>query len=306
MKGKPFPELELIDYLDNVYPLVMPTRGVSEWSGFGMPPIRHWTTRAPFQTGESHWGYAIQPRIINVVMHTRGCDRNDMYDKTAANVQMLSPMTGAMRLRLITSDLRKYELHNVWLTGGYELSTQDQRTPRRQSSGLQLTAYDPIWKWTNSPLDAGETRDADGRTCVATDTFTVYENLVLPFTPPFILGSTADPVTLTCVNDGSVEMSPTISISGPVQIWELTNQTTGHALSWSGRDIYAGETLVIDIPNKSILIDGTEYAGVHLQGDIANFFLTPGSNTIQFQGYGGIISGTTEVAVCWYVEVLGV
>jgi len=300
-----FPELELQDNVGNVYPLVMPTRGVSEWSGLGLPPIKHWTTRAPYQVGQSHWGYAIQPRVINLVLHSKGCDRAGMYEKTRANAAMLNPMNGPHVLRLITPDLRKYELHNVWVTGGYELSTQDQRTPRRQSSALQLTAYDPIWKWTNSSLDAGETRDAYGRTCVAMGALASEAELTLGFTGPFLLGTTVYTATFTATNDGSWLVKPVITVTGPLEDWSLTNATASKTMYWDGYNISAGETVTVDIPNKSITNGAGTSLTTYLSGDFGTFGLNPGANVINFWGAGGAGAGTA-ISFCWFVEVLGV
>ncbi|RPJ40044.1 MAG: hypothetical protein EHM35_00110 [Planctomycetaceae bacterium] len=302
---KPFPELELESAGGTVYPLVMPYRQATEWSGLGLPPIRHWTTRAPFQTGESHWGYAIGPRVINVVLYTKGCDRADMYAKTRANTLMLSPTNGPHKLRLITPDLKQYELHNVWVTGGYELSTQDQRSPRRQSGAVQLTAYDPIWKWANSPLGVGETRDASGRTCMATDAFVTANTLVLPFTGPYLLNTVTATASLTCVNDGSWAVRPTVTMEGPLSDWTLTNATTGKAMAWDGYDIATGEIVAIDIPNKTVTNGAGTDLTTYLSGDFGTFALEPGANTINFFGAGSVVAAVTTVGICWYVELLG-
>lgn len=306
MYRRPAPEIELEDVDGNLYPLSFPERMLQAISGMGMPPIAHWTTRAPFQTGQSHWGYAIQPRIINAVLYHRGCTRADMYAKRRANIQMMNPMEGPHKLHLHTPppDPRHYELHNVWVTGGYELSSQDQPVPTVQTGAVQLTAYDPIWKWVNAPLDAGESRDSDGRICVEEDTWTQEAELTLPFTGPFLLGTTVSTGTLTCVNDGSWAVKPVITVEGPTEDWALTNGTL--EMLWDGYTIAAGEIVTIDIPAKTV----TNAAGANLityiGGDFGTFSLSPGTNSVEFWSAGSAVNGTTTVAVCWYVEVLGV
>jgi hypothetical protein len=306
MKRRPMPEIELEDDNGTIYPLAYPGRLLQSIDGLGMPPIQHWTTRSPYQDGRSHWGYATQPRVINMVLYLRGCDRADMYAKRRANVVMLSPRNGPHKLRLITPDLLKYALHNVWVTAGYTLSSQDQPMPQRQVGGVQVTAYDPIWKWENSPLDVGETRDAEGRTCVADDTWTLSAELTLPFTGPYLMGTTTGTNSLTCTNDGSWATKPYITLLGPCYDWVLTNTTNGDQLSWDGYQIAGGETITIDIPGKTVTSDVSGDVSTYLSGDTGSFALEPGANALTMFASGGVVHLTTEISVCWYVELLGV
>lgn len=308
MKSKgyrPAPELELEDVNGVVYPLSFPKRLLQQVSGLGMPPITHWTTRAPFQVGESHWGYAVRPRVINIVLYLRGCDRGDMYTKRRDNIEMMSPQNGAHILRLITPDGRKFEYQNVWVTGGYELSSQEQPSPHVQIGTVQLTAYDPIPKWVNSPLDVGETRDAEGRTCVATSTLTQNAELELAFTGPFLLGTTVSTATLTATNDGSWETRPVIAITGPTEDWTLTNAANGAVLQWDGYTIAAGETVTLDIPGKTVTNGAGTNLITYVGGDFGTFALDPGANALTWWSAGSAVNLTTTIQVCWYVEVLG-
>jgi hypothetical protein len=308
MKYRPAPEIELEDANGTVYPLSFPDRLLQSIDGMGLPPIQHWTTRSPYQDGRSHWGYAVQPRVLNLVLYLKGCNRSDMYAKRRANVDMLSPRNGAMTLRLITPppDPRQYELRDVWVSAGYTLSSQDQPSPIRQVGGVQLTAYDPIWKWTNAPLNAGESRDAEGRSCVVDDTWTTSAELTLPFTGPYLLGTTTGTNTLTCTNNGSWATKPYITLEGPCNDWVLSNATNGDRLSWDGYQIATGETITIDIPGKTVTSDVSGDVSTYLSGDTGSFELDPGANSLTVYASGGIVNLTTTISVCWYVELLGV
>jgi hypothetical protein len=309
-KVRPYPELELEDASGNVYPLSFPHRLMQSVTGLGMPPINHWTTRSPYQAGETHWAYAFGPRVINMVLLLKGCDRTDYWDKRRTNIEMLMPSAGPHKLRLVTPDIKKYELHDVWVTGGYELSSDDNLgSPRVQIGQVQFTAYDPIWKWVNSPLGAGETRDANGRTCIVDDTWTLTAALVLPFTGPYLLGTTTGANTLTCVNDGTYATRPLITFEGPVEDWSISNSTNGDMLMWDGYTIQAGETVTVDIRDKTCTTNlggTTTDVSTYLSGDTGSFALDPGSNTITVFASGGVVNAVTTVSICWYLEVLGV
>ena len=301
----PVPELELEDANGVIYPLEWPGRAVMENSGLGMPPVKHWTTRSPFQHGRTHWGYALQPRIINLVLYNGSGNRQGMWDGRAANIEMMAPALGPHKLRLSYPNGEAFDLHKVWFNAGYELSSMDQGH-RWQSGAVQLVAYDPLWKWITAPLDVGESRDAEGRTCVEDDTWTTSAELTLPFTGPYLLGTTTAENTLTCANDGSEATNPVITVEGPIYDWVLTNGTNGDILMWDGYQIAAGETVEIDIPDKTVTSSVNGDVSTYLSGDTGSFSLDPGANALTMFASGGVVNLTTTISVCWYVQVLGV
>lgn len=313
MRSQPLIEFELEDDDGTVYVLGPEMRHALEISGLGMPPIQRWTTRSPYQQGQTHWGYAFQARTVDIILASRGCGRGGMYAARAANVQMLNPMNGPHKLRLkIPAANLVYELHDGWYAGNYTLDSADQSQDVdgtwNQVGAVSLTFDDPMWKWTNSPLGGSETRDAEGRTCIADNTWTLTAALVLPFVGPYLLGTTTGENTLTCTNDGSWGTNPVITFEGPVEDWVISNDTNGDILMWDGYDIQAGEIVTIDIPNKTCTSDlggGTTDVSTYLSGDTGSFALDPGANTINVFASGGVTNGVTEVTVCWYVELLG-
>jgi len=306
-------EFTLIDDGGTEFPLLPEARHALEVSGLGMPPIHHWTTRSPFQDGVTHWGYAIGPRTVDLILASQGCGRGGMYAYRRANVEMLSPRNSPLRLRLnVPGEALTYELREGWYQSNYELRSTDQSTGDgsvwNQVGAARLQFMDPLWKWVNSPLDVGETRDADGRTCIVDDTWTLAPALVLGFTGPFLLGTTAATNTLTCTNDGSWAVRPVLTVEGPIEDWVISNATSGHILIWDGYTIAAGETVTVDIPGKTATSDLTTPAtdvSTYLSGDTGSFALEPGANTLDVFASGGVVHLTTTIGVCWFVELLG-
>lgn len=301
----PVPELELQDADGGIYPLEFPGLSVMEVSGLGMPPIRHWTTRSPYQHGRTHWGYAIQPRVVNLMIASKGgCDQG-RWDRRRANCDMLSPLPGALILRLTYPDGSTFELHDVWYVGGYELSSADQYRDGYQIGGIQLECQDPLWKWAYAPLDAGESHDAEGRTCVSDDTWTLANALVFPFVGPYLLGTTIGTNTLTCTNDGTWAIKPVLCVEGPIDDWIITNTTTGDLLMWDGYSIAAGEIVTIDVPAKTVTNAAGDSLIAYVRGNFGTFHLNPGANTIEVYASGGVVNLTTTISVCWFVEFIG-
>jgi len=305
-------EYELEDDNGTVYRLASDQRMALEVSGLGMPPIRRWTTRSPRQDGVTHWGFAVAPRIVDIIIANKSCDRGGMYEDRRANVDMLSPYNSPLvfRLRVPNRNL-VYELRDGWYAGGYELSSTDQSMGDgggwNQVGSPSIQFDDPIWKWVNSPLGGSETRDADGRTCLADNTWTSTPSLTLPFTPPYLLGATSATNVLTCTNDGSWSTKPLITVEGPIEDWIISNATSGHILMWDGYSIATGEVITIDIRARTCTSSVATPADVsaYLTGDTGSFALDPGANTVNVYGSDGVVNATTEIGICWFVEFLG-
>jgi len=300
----PVPELELEDVNGAIYPLEWPGRNVMESSGLGMPPVKHWSTRSPFQHGRTHWGYAMQPRIVNLVLYNGSGNRQGMWDGRAANIAMMAPALGPHKLRLSYPNGHAFDLHKVWFNAGYDLSSADQGQ-RWQSGSVQFVVYDPLWKWVTAPLDGGETRDAEGRTTVTDNTWTTADQLTLGFTAPFLLGVTSATNSLTCTNDGGEATLPLITWTGPVNDWVISNATNGDFLTWDGYQIAAAETVTVDIANKTVTSSVAGDVSSYMSGDTGSFSLDVGANTINVYTSSGVVNLTTTIAVGWYVEVLG-
>jgi len=199
--------------------------------GLGLPPIRHWTTRAPVPGGRVALGYALGPRVVNLVLHSRGATGRICTPRRGRLAALLSPMNGPHVLRLTTPDLKKYELHNVWVTAGYECPPRTSARPggrARRCSSRPTTHLEMGQRPLGAGEDAGRQRaDVHGpwrRSRPETE-------LVLGFTGPFLLGTVVYTATLACVNDGSWAVRPTVTVSGPLSDWSLTNATTGKAMT---------------------------------------------------------------------------
>jgi len=308
MAKKPHVEFEFEDASGNLFPLELTDRLLTRIAGLGMPPVRHWTTRSPFQHGRSHWGYAFQPRVVTVGLLLRACDRDGYWDKRKANVGMFNPMNGPLKLRLTRPDRHVYELHDGWYQAGYELEATDLDDPWSIEGASQVEFEDPFWKWTTAPLSAGQTRDSDGRVCSLTVTFTTQSNLVLPFSGPFLLGTETGTADVGANNAGTWEALPVITITGPLSDWTLTNDTNGKQISWNNYVIDDGEIVTIDIPEKTVVNDDGLDLRSYLSGDSATFSLAPGDNDVTFWAADledGLYPNWPIFQMCWYVEVLG-
>jgi hypothetical protein len=302
-------EFELEDANGNSFVLEGPDRHPVSISGLAMPPLQHWTTRAPFQHGRSHWGYAFQPRLVTIGLLLRACDRDGYWDVRKDTVDIFNPMNGPLKLRLRRPDRHVYELHDGWYQAGFELSATDMDDPNSVEGATQIEFDDPFWKWTTVPLEAGQSRDSDGRVCVVESDFDTQDELTIPFTGPFLLGTTIGTATLNAYNSGTWSAKPQISITGPLGDWILTNGSNGKQIVWNGYSIADDETVTLSVPDKQAVNGAGDDLTTYVSGDFGSFTLDPGANPLSFWGAdfdsGGLYWLVPYLQLCWYVEILG-
>lgn len=117
--------------------------------------------------------------------------------------------------------------------------------------------------------------------------------LAPPLTPPFTLPAGAPPMYVACVNGGSFETRPTVTINGPISGPAVVNVTTGQAVSFSGLTLAATDVLAVDFSARQALLNG-----VYRPADIASswWVMPPGSTTVQVTGTA---STGAQMTVAW-------
>jgi len=105
-------------------------------------------------------------------------------------------------------------------------------------------------------------------------------------------GATVPPDGQFVVNVGNRPTPAILTITGPVLNPRIVNDTAGKTLAFT-IDLLAGETLVIDLANNTVMLNGTVNRRSTL--DESNWFLFPkGSTFIRFGGATG--SGTLTIS----------
>lgn len=112
-------------------------------------------------------------------------------------------------------------------------------------------------------------------------------NRIYPLTYGGGSGSVSTPLT----NAGTVTTYPTITITGPATNIVITNTTTGQYLSFYG-SITTGQTLVIDLNEKLITLDGVAARNLLLGGS-SWFGANVGTTNLSFFASGTVVGTTT-------------
>lgn len=296
---------ELIDATGSSYNLNNgKTRSVLSESGGGMPPIEYLVSSGPLQDGATLRGFRLRPRTYIMLVRWQGCSRDEYWalrakllDRVRPNRQTVGSLA-PFRLRKWFRDGSRRDLY-VMVDQGPEFLPQqpNQWDQWAFTETIRFVAHDPTWY------------DAVVSTTSVVPTTT--DNLVFPFTFPFLFGSGVVSESSAVTYSGTWAAFPTITIDGPINGPQIANSTTGETLNL-GYNIGAGETVTINLEAKTITNNfGTNLIGyLSADSDLATWHLEPepgapaGVNTISFAGWGA--TGATMFTIAWNTRYVGI
>ena len=271
-------------------------RGVVEFDGFGMPPVRRLTQQGPMQNGDTDVGYRLDARTIRMSVIMSGVDDTALMNARATLMGILRPSNSALNLRWQYGTVdRKIDVH---YSGGMTLPSTDW-TLKNQKAVFELRAPDPAWydTYETSVIFA---RDGGGSGFV-------FPLMVSGANITFGASTISSSYTISLSDPNAWQTFPTIYIRGPITNPIITNQLTGDKLSFTGYTIAAGETVTIDTSYGA----KTVYNGVNnwisrLSTDsaLATFGLAEGDNSILVTG--STVDANSNVEMRYRTRYIGV
>ena len=119
--------------------------------------------------------------------------------------------------------------------------------------------------------------DTGGGALTATISKLVSGGYTYPVVYPVVYSGGGSPTTIT--NSGTASVFPTITLTGVMNNPVLTNFTTGQVFSLSGLITGSGDTVVIDMRQRTVTLNGSSIFG--LVGPLASWwYLQPGNNSV--------------------------
>lgn len=114
-----------------------------------------------------------------------------------------------------------------------------------------------------------------------------------PITWPITWASGTPPVTVN--NTGEVALSPTIKLNNAMTNPTITNKTTGQFFTLSGLTTTAGDVVVIDMKNRTALLNGGSVLSL-MTAASDWWLLLPGANTLELStaSSGDTVTGVIE------------
>jgi hypothetical protein len=107
--------------------------------------------------------------------------------------------------------------------------------------------------------------------------------LLFPLTFPLDFGGSGAS-TLSVTNQGTIETPLILTVTGPVLLPVITNQTTGEALTTQLLDLLVGETMVLDTDAKTILVNGALHPEMIVAAESTWFDAIRGENLLRLEG----------------------
>lgn len=320
---------EIETSLGEVWNLIHPGGLLNRIAGVGIPPAIFASQKAPGQHGESHLGYVLDVRTVQMGFALDGTGGNQeclvevREDKPYLHLNYLvNPLKIRRRL---PSKVR--ELWDVWYVGGVERDSDSVSVPPTiEGLAMQFVVKDPVWydpetgeyAVTTATGATGDELVFDTPAGVGAPTAIFSDSMTAPPVPLNYLtfGSSAINTTLVAgeiTNAGDWPTFPTITVVGPASYPEFENLTSGHLITLD-YDIPAGRTVTFDLSygNKTVRDDlNTNLAGlVPSTDDLADFCLwgtrqvTAGANDMRIFCGGATVA--TSITFAWYDRYLAV
>jgi len=124
----------------------------------------------------------------------------------------------------------------------------------------------------------------------------VINPLTLPVTLPIGFPGSTPPLAsaITCVNSGTFETRPVITVGGPITSPQVVNAATGQVISYTGLDMAAGDQLVIYTDARQSFLNGSFYPA-----DLSSawWVLEPGPTQVYLDGVN--FAGGATITVAW-------
>lgn len=280
-----------------------PTRTVLEMEGWGMSPAEISTTAGPFQHGVSPVSVRLAPRTIRAVVRHNGNCRNKYWEIRSNLINRLRlnrssvnlPEPGQLRHIYFCDGTKYVRDMDVMLTGGAVFNETRHWDAYSVQEELQFVAHNPV---LYDP------------TAHTTTLASWTGALVLPFTFPFLLGTSYASTTINYV--GTWESYPTISITGPARDPFIYNTTTEKKIGLA-YDIVGGETVTFNLGYDQKTVSnnfGQSLNGyISANSDMSDFCIQPeplvtsGTNVIRV--YIGNYTSHTSASLTYYDRFVG-
>jgi len=305
----------------DVWELVYPGGFLNRIAGVGIPQATYAAQKAPGQHGETHLGYVLNSRTVQMGFDLDGGSGNQeclvqvREDKPFAHLNYLvNPLIIRRRL---PSKVR--ELWNVWYVAGMERDSGSVTVPPTiEGLAMQFNVKDPVWYDPNihsydvelADLASGDELvfDTPGGVVGPTSIFGTADYLTFGLSSLLVTLTAGEITTL-----GDWYTFPQVVVDGPAVGFEIENLSSSQEITLD-YSIAAGETVTFDLRYGYKTV--TNGAGTNLAGyvpstdDLADFCLWPhplatdGENDIRI--FCGNAAATTMVTVTWYDRYLAV
>jgi hypothetical protein len=262
--------------------------------GLGDASLTRLVERGAQQDGDTDVGFRYDPRVFTLGFEHVG-SMEDRYDKRARLRRIFAPQAQlSVRFTLANADVRQIDCKRLAVPGSVDgARALSERLVYRFRAANPLL-YDPTQE-------------------TATWTLSVINGLVLPYTLPYLFGSSIINNTQNIAYTGDADEHPVITITGPLTYVSVENEETDESLTLE-ETLVSGEQVVIDTRygQKSVVKTGGARLVLTDDSDLGTFHLAAAvdgtasrTNTLRVSATGAQ-SGQTSIEVAWYSRYGGI
>ena len=203
-----------------------------------------------------------------------------------------------------TRDLAKQQLVQAIPCSDLATFTWNEPVPKqvfvRQNGSANITISTPslIDAEFTIPLVAPDPRKYATVPLTATATIPppVINPLTLPVTLPAGFPGSVPPVAsaITCVNEGTIETRPVITVTGPIMSPSIVNAATGQAITFTGLSMAASDQLVISTDARQGYVNQ-----IFTPADVTSAWWTMNPGETQIFLTGDTFAGGAQLTCQW-------
>lgn len=277
------------------YDLYSKNRGALSWTNFGHPQINFIEDRGPSQHGSTVRDWRLQPRTITIELWDESCSMQCSYAEVVDALR-LTYDNHPGKLMILNQDATLLEIPAFLqdgLTGGRDMTSG--LSPKQMRETIQLYCPDPVWTEVEDESVAANPVPADS---------------CLDLCLPACLGNNLISEEIEICYLGSWNGDTiTITITGPLDVPTIVNETTGQTISLN-YNLSTGETIVMTISPTSATIvsnlNGNLIGSLTSNSDFAFFHLKARTvNNLVFSGGNGT-ADVTSIELAYHNRYLSV
>lgn len=212
----------------------------------------------------------LQGRTVVMAIEVYGADSDELETNIQSLYTALRPAQDEAALVMQIPGLANGAKFLIWAR------------PRRRSAPINREWFYNIpvlqveWAATDPRLYAL----TEGSTAIGLPT--TSGGLTFNASPNLTFGSVSTGGEETLNNAGTFQTSPVFRITGPVTDPRLVNVTTDKTWSYTGT-ISTGDHLIVDMEDRTVLLNGTASRYSNLDADSEFWELEPGNNSVQYR-----------------------
>jgi len=161
-------------------------------SGIGMPSVKNMTVQSPFQDGETHVGFTLRPRLLQIGFHLAKLWGGASWTEHRTRQRMLSilnPAIGTFCFEVVMNNGDVYHLEEVFYEAGFSAGLPaNTGDSNKQDIAVRLRCGWPLWLGEEHTLEESLATSSATFACETYGNYFSWPVITLtgPLTKPYV------------------------------------------------------------------------------------------------------------------------